>query len=128
MIKAIAPLGLLALLPLTDAALAKTCPSGQIYRVSLGVCASKAANLKFYHPGVNHVAKIAKSTDEPADKNADAAPDSELALLRPSQRPASAADPAPAYADPPVDVTPAPFAPSETSSPFGGLPSASSFR
>jgi hypothetical protein len=132
MIKLFAPLAVLALLPLTESVEAKTCPTGKMWRVSLGICQSKAANLKYYHGGVKTAAKhettVAKTEKAPAR-----APRSEVASLRRNIRPDRLVDPGPADDAGPLDASPsadpAPVAlPSVNPTPFGALPSVSSFR
>ena len=57
MIKSLAPLGAFALCAASagfNGADAAQCPSGQIYRVALHVCASKAANLKYMRGETKH--------------------------------------------------------------------------
>ena len=136
MIKALAPLGLLAVVVAAGSAAAKTCPSGQIYRVSLHVCAAKSANLRYYHGGQvaargAHVTTLARHVDEaPVQRTPPTRP--EVASLRGSERPeaVSATAARPAAPIPAADPAPAPSAdpiPAATA-PFGLLPSVSSFR
>jgi hypothetical protein len=133
MIKAFAPLGLLVLLPMMDVAEARTCAPNQIYRVLLHKCASKSANIQYYkgasrhaRPGKSEVTTVAK-TVKPA-----ATPRSEVASLRRSARPESLYSP-PADDAGPIDapeqaIQPAPLSQSGGPTPFGGLPSVSSFK
>jgi len=126
MMKVIAPLALIAALPLMEPATAgSVCPAGQIYRVSLHVCASKAANMKFYHPLKSAAAARPR---QPAPDGKSARPATQISPVNPASAdpgPVAEEDPAPAYAPAPVPVDPIPVRPAqetaEPASPFGAL-------
>ena len=89
------------------------CPSGQIFRVSKNICAPKSANLQYLRGGAHKPSKQAKSTTT-----------DEVAALRPAYAPQAEADSGETI----VAAEPAPAPPPEKPSPFGALPSVSSFR
>jgi hypothetical protein len=101
---------------------AARCPQGQIYRVSLGVCASKAANLKFYR-GETIVKAANAAKREPktslAALDATGAIDDRAPEASEPTKPAPAASP---IASPDLELR------RETPTPFGALPSPDSFK
>jgi len=121
MFKTLAPIALLTLLPFTGSAYAKQCPTGQMFRTSLGVCQAKSAvNAKFLK-SVNHarrgpkqVAALPEPAPRPIDE-ADHADETVVAKTQPASEPAAAPATAPVAAE-------------AANSPFGALPSAAGFR
>ena len=63
MTKIMAPAAILIAGLMAAPAEAARCPAGQMYRVSLGVCASRAANLKW----LNHASRESNAGDSEAD-------------------------------------------------------------
>jgi hypothetical protein len=94
-------------------AMATQCPSGQILRVSLNTCVPKAANLQYLHGGSGKSSKQARRTRT-----------DDVAALRPSYAPQAAPDSGETI----VAAEPTPAPAPEKPSPFGALPSVSSFR
>ncbi len=113
--KSLGPLsgGLMLALAAASPAIATQCPSGQIFRVSLNICAPKAANLQYLHSGGQKPSKQARKTMS-----------DEVATLRPAYAPTAEPD----SGETVVAAEPAPAPALEKPSPFGALPSLSSFR
>jgi hypothetical protein len=94
-------------------AAATQCPSGQILRVSLNTCVPKATNMQYLHGGSGKSSKSARQTRS-----------NDVAALPPAYAPQAAPDSGETF----VAAEPAPAPPPEKPSPFGALPSVSSFR
>ncbi len=144
MIKSLACLALLAAVPLAQPAEAAAhCPDGQMYRVSLHVCAPRAKNLRFLHQSGKDPA-TAQSAPNSASTTVTVVPKSDPAALSRAEAaarlletdavaeapPPSANPYAPAEAPPPSASA---YAPAETydqapPSPWGVLRPLSDFR
>ena len=110
MTKIMAPAAILIAGFMAAPAEAARCPTGQMYRVSLGVCASRAANLKW----LNHSSRDSDANDREADAPKRHVVRAKAKAAAPVARAAPAAEPtamAPAVKAPAAEAaTPAPAA------------------